>query len=119
MKYTEVPLNENEVKENPFKKGDFINVYMHGWPVSQRTVYSIEKECVHVKKSDCSNNMIDYHWRQCRLVKPVEPREFIYCEKCSETWLDDTYPRLKKWDKVHCQDKGHKTLTLREVLSDD
>lgn len=100
MKYKEQPAFE----KNDFKVGDYVRVYDEQY----------QFDCAISAINDCFvsfNTTRKLHFKQCRLLLPVKPREFYLIRDCE----DDTFGILEEkpnnvWKEI---------VKVREVLEDE
>lgn len=102
MKYRELPASE----VNDFKVGDWVRVYQnYGVGTEDYTIKEVHIDFISVK--DITKPM--YHWKACRKLVPVEPREWTITI-CEDGTLSKGTPFAKNIYNYS------ETIRVREVL---
>lgn len=99
-KYKEV-LWEGEPEENPFKVGDRVRAYN---PLTRYDCFEID-EVIDAYVYTGSDRR-PYHFRQCRKLEEMEPREWTLTGGLHRSWEGPIIGALE-------------TVKVREVLEDD
>ena len=101
MKYRELPIDDSKGVEQ-FKAGDIIKAFTKDdWYIFK--AYRVLNTRVYKDIFD------SYHWKQCRKLEKVKPREFWICtnSNCHQTWSKDTVCAICKTETV---------IHVREVI---
>jgi len=104
--YEEIPIDDSKGPEQ-FKVGDWVRVY--GWSnIYKVFILKINGECIIFYFED--NYRKSVNWRQCRLLKKKEPREFWWCPMCAESFSSRKHSYGDRCDKDDL-------IKMREVLN--